>query len=320
MFFSKTVPAALPLLFATLVALPAHAKGEAACVMGAMRGIPEADAETVAEILCDALRDKGVAVGQPTIERGSREAFRVDARPLGTKLFLTLTREDSSGAALGKATLDVSAIEEVPVAAPRLAGMVLDGKSASQTATVSTLVGDEARQYQKKGGESLWGLGFAGIAVPGAEVFPGFGLVLRGAFETEDFGVVGDLRFAGGSPSGTVDEAHLFTASINGRYFFLNGGWTPYFGVGLGWSALTVTTGDFSQDEAGMGANVELGFEFLRLYKSRLSFDFRVDLPFFELRERSWSEWSEWDGEEIHHEGKKRYVTPLTFGVTYMWW
>ncbi|HEY0841140.1 MAG TPA: hypothetical protein VGD74_13210 [Vulgatibacter sp.] len=304
---SKTLSAALPLaVLATLLALPAHAKGEAACVMGAMRGIPESDAETVAEIVCEALRDRGVDVGHPTLEPGAGEAYRIDARPLGSKLFLTVTRENASGASLGKATLDVVSIEEVPVAAPRLAGMVVDGKSASQTATVSTLVGDETRQYQKKGGETLWGLGFTGIAVPDSKVFPGFGLVFRGAFETEDFGIVGDLRLTGASPSGRDDAVVLFTASINGRYFLLSGGWSPFIGAGLGWTAAELTGEEFSVNETGMGANVEAGLEFLRFYKSRLSVDFRVDLPFFDLSDFSGS--------------NKRYVTPLTFGLTYMWW
>ena len=105
------------------------------------------------------------------------------------------------------------------------------------------------------------------VAVPGADVFPGMGLVFRGAFETEDFAVVGDLRIGGGSKTEAPDQATTFSASINGRYFFLDGGWTPFVVGGLGWSALRFANDEFDTSESGMSGNVEVGLEFLRFYK-----------------------------------------------------
>lgn len=307
------------LLLSALVACPALA-GAAECLMGSMKGIPEADAETVADIICDAIRARGIDVAQPSFDARGGEAYRIDARPLGSKLFLTVTHVGTEGGNLARATLDVMAIEEVPVAAPRLAEMILDRKSADQTAKVSSLVGDETRQYQKKAGETLWGLGFSGIAVPGADVFPGMGLVFRGTFETEDFGIVGDLRITGGDKKAVIDQATIFSASINGRYFFLDGGWSPYIGGGLGWAALTLVNDDLDTSDSGMGGNVEFGFEFLRFYKSRLQVDFRVDLPFFDLRQPDESDWDWRTGQTTSRSGNRKYVTPMTFGVTYLWW
>jgi len=308
------------LLLASVIAVPALAPA-AECVIGTMRGIPAADAETVADIVCDAIRDRGVDVGPPVTEAPGREAYRIDARTLGSKIFLTVTHEATGGGTLGRGSIDVTTIEEVPVAAPRLAAMVLEKKTAEQTATVSSLVGDETREYKKMGGETLWGIGFSGIAVPGSDVFPGIGLVFRGAFETQDFSVLGDLRITGGDKTGVPDRATLFSANINGRYFFLNGGWTPYVGGGLGWSALDLRVGEFESSDSGMAGNVEVGFEFLRFYKSRLHVDARVDLPFFQLQQPEGTTWDWRTGEDrVTTKAQKKYFTPITFGITYLWW
>ena len=308
------------LLLTALIAVPGVASA-AECVIGTMKGIPAADAETVADVICDAIRERGVDVGPPVTEAPGREAYRVDARTLGSKIFLTLTHDATGGGTLGRGTIDVNALEEVPVAAPRLAAMVLEKKSAEKTATVNSLVGEETREYKKMGGETLWGIGFSGIAVPGSEAFPGIGLVFRGAFETQDFSVLGDLRITGSDKTGVTDKATLFSANINGRYFFLDGGWTPYVGGGLGWSALALRVGEFESSDSGMAGNVEVGFEFLRFYKSRLHVDVRVDLPFFQLQTEEITEWDFRTGEDVVvSRAQKKYFTPITFGVTYLWW
>ncbi|WP_373047071.1 hypothetical protein [Vulgatibacter sp.] len=280
---------------ATTLALPAAAEAQAACLIGPAPTFDPADAETVAGIVCSHLRKEGIAVGEPAFE-ATGEAWRVNLRPLGHKVFLSLQHVDANGAIEAESDLLLTGIEETPVAAPRLVRAIVEDKSVDKTATVSTLVGEETRRYQKKFGESFFGLGLVGIAVPGTNVVPGAGFLLRWGFESEDFAALSDLRFAAGSNDG--DEAAFFAFGVGGRWFFLPTNVTPFLGGGVGWSAFEVEDGDYNGSKTGLGAFVEVGIEALRLYESRLSLDVRAELPFYDLP------------------GDKYYV-PLTVGASY---
>src|SRR5690606_4419321 len=160
----------------------------------------------------------------------------------------------------------------------------------------------ETRRYRKRGGETFFGIGFMGMVVPGTDVAPGAGMTFRWSFETADFGVLGDLRFAGGSPGD--DSAAFFSAGVGGRWFLVDTNWSPYLGVGLGFTALDVQErGEFNGGLSGLGAWGEVGVEFLRFYETRLSVDLRLEAPLFEL--------------ENEAETRRRYYLPVTFGVTY---
>lgn len=181
---------------------PSAALAAVACMVAPNPGVEVADTETVAQIVCAELRRQGEQVGEPTYDAAG-ERWRVGVRPLGRKIFLTLQRVHGDGSIGGEGEILLSEIEETPLAAPRLVEAVLTGKPVASTASVDTLVGDEARKYRKRGGESFFGLGFMGMGVPGTDVMPGGGIVLRWSFETVDFGVLGDLRMAGGAPPTT---------------------------------------------------------------------------------------------------------------------
>jgi hypothetical protein len=291
-----------------LFALPSAAQG-ASCLVVPNPGVEVADTETVAQIVCAELRRQGEAVGEPTYD-ASGERWRVGVRPLGRKVFLSLQRVRGDGSIGEEGEILLSEIEEVPVAAPRLVESVRTGKPMAATASVDTLVGEETRKYRKKGGESFFGLGFMGIGVPGTDVVPGGGLILRWSFETVDFGVLGDLRVVGGSHGD--DSALLFSAGVGGRWFLSESNWSPFLGLGVGWTGLNLDHAkeNFKGSQLGMGGWLEFGVEALRFYESRLSLDLRAELPFFELDHETW-DWE--DGPK----SRRKYYVPLTFAVVY---
>jgi len=294
--------------FANLLALPAGAAAQAACLIGPHGGIAPEDAETVTSIVCSQLRKNGEQVGDPVVDAGGTEAWRVSLRPLGEKVFLSLQRIDEDGAVGAESELLLQRIEEVPTAAPRLVQSALTGRPIEETATVNTLVGEETRRYRKRDGESFFGLGFMAMGVPGTDVIGAGGFLARWAFETEDFGVLTDLRVGGGGAGD--DSATFFSLGVGGRWFLTDGNVSPFLGVGLGWTALGVEEhAGFDGDEGGAGAWVELGFEALRFYETRLSVDLRAELPFFELDDDSF--WSK-------DPGRRSYYVPITLGVSYL--
>src|SRR5687767_5084247 len=71
----------------------------AACVVGEHPGVSNADALTVALLACEALRARGIAVGEPTADAGAVETtYRVEARGLGTSYLLRVARKAGDAA------------------------------------------------------------------------------------------------------------------------------------------------------------------------------------------------------------------------------
>lgn len=229
----------------------------------------------------------------------------MNLRPLGRKVLLSLQYVGQTGAVQREGELLLNEIEETPFGAQRLVTAVLDGRDVSSTATVANLVGDEIRERRKKDGEHFFGLGLMGLAVPGTDMVAGGGLIIRWSFETTGLGILADLRFAGGSPSD--DEATMVAIGVGGRWFLSPGSWSPFLGTGLWFGEFNVhEKGEFHGDQSGLGTWLEVGFEVLRLYDSRLSFELRAEPVFYELRSSGM-------------EGRnRRYYLPLTFGLTYM--
>lgn len=292
------------------LALPTFAWANSTCVLGSHPSISDADAETVASIVCGEVRKFGVrGLGQPqAVPPETGEIFRVSMRPLGQTIFLSLSHEQD-GLLIYSSQLTLREIEEVPVAAPRLAEAVMLQKPVSRTASVDSLVGDETRKYHKKYGEFFFDLGIVGLAVPGTDVVGGAGITFGGSFETEDFAVLADLRFSGGTPS---DDSAMFSSiGVGGRYYFTESNWAPFLTGGLAFTHLEVEKkvkleddewdewGHDSSDKGGLGAWVGIGIQALRHYRSRLTLDIRAELPFFEV-------------------GEKYYV-PITAALTYGW-
>jgi len=296
--------AALTFVSLVVLALPAFAHAEVGCVAGDSPGMSPVDVETVVQIVCGQLRRQGVPVSEARGAEG--EHWRVNLRPIGRKVILTLQQVGTDGRIRREGELLLNEVEEAPIGAPRLVTAVLEGRDVSSTATVDSLVGDEVRQKKKKDGEHFFGLGLLTVSVPDTDVFAGGGLVLRWAFETPRLGVLADLRFAGGSPRD--DEASTVSFGVGGRWFTSAGSWSPFLGLGLQFTGVDVKEkGVFSGSQSGMGAWLEVGFELLRLYESRLGLELRAEPAFFELERSQGTEGP-----------SRKYYLPITFGITYL--
>lgn len=300
----RHVVTAVALAATLLPSLAGAQQKRANCMVGSYAGFDASEAETATSLVCSQLRKRGIATGAPNWEvEGAEETFRVNLRPLGRTVFLGLERIDRSGAIVAEEELALDGIEEVAVAAPRLVDAVVGGTSVEQTASYSNLVGEETRRPRKLGGETFWGLGILGFGVTGTDIYTAPGMLIRTGYETESFGILGDLRFGAGSPAD--DTAAFFNIGIGGRWFTTSTNWSPFLGVGLSWMSMGVESGRFDGTRSGLASWVEFGIEGLRFYDSRLSIDLRVDVPFFELE-------SDFPKEE-------RYRMPISLAVGYMW-
>jgi hypothetical protein len=288
-------------------ALPAPAAGAASfvpaalCLLGSSEGLPPADAMTAAALVCEALREQGAHVEvQPLLDApqsGAGSAYRIDLRPLGSIVLLHVAYESPIGVVHSARSLQLAHLEEVPVAAPRMAESLLTGKPLDQTAKINSLVGQETRQYQKQYGELKFGVGIFGFGVPSSDVLGGYGVHGQLYYETETYAVGGELRL-GGSASGS-GNASFDGVSLGARYFLNQHDITPFIGGGAGvlWlsyaekaplSAYSLGTssydGRYELSGSGLALHADFGVELLRLHDSRFDILLRADLPLFMVK------------------------------------
>ena len=116
-------------------------RGSAACIAGISEGIPRGDAHTAAALVCQALRDTGADVSaepvDPELATGRGSAYRVDIRPLGSLVFVQVIFESPIGTPVQSRSLQLNGIEEVSVAAPRVADSIVHGTPLEKTAKVT---------------------------------------------------------------------------------------------------------------------------------------------------------------------------------------
>lgn len=253
-----------------------------ACRLGEHDGIDDASAHTATQIVCDAIQR---ANPSPT------EHFRVSLGTLGNIVVLTVTEEGATpGSAVDSRTLRLQHIEEIPVAAPRVADALVRGVPVEETQKVDNLVGEETRVPKSKGGHTRFAMGLVGVTPPiDKGLTPSPGLLLDLHYETANgrLELGADLRFGGGSNDNETIAAvnGFFEASMGARYYTTDTDFSPYFGGGLAWSYFNLTLpGSFSNDHSGLGAYVSAGFEVLRTHSTHLSIGARLDLPFYEFQ------------------------------------
>ncbi len=298
-----------------LVPALAHAAdpAPAACLIGAHSGLGDADAETATALVCEELARLGQPVGAPTLIAGAQtSAYRVELRPLGQSIFLTLAREAPLGTTIASRRVQLANLSEVAVAAPRLAGALVSGREFGASATVDSLVGAEARVYKKRGGEFLWGIGIGGTGFVGAGGGLSPNLALVAQYQGPRFAIDTALHVAiptGGCIEDTCSNNALVSWGLGARYFFTDGDFSPYAGGGLALGLLDVQSGDFYGDRFGVGAYLKVGLEILRTHAVRLAFDIRADLPFFALDEYSFESGAT----------ASKYVVPVSLGATFTW-
>jgi hypothetical protein len=253
-----------------------------ACVIGPHAGIPDADAETAAGMVCEEVRAQGQPIGPPVPE-ASGARYVVHLQKLGESVVVRLTRINAAEQIVSGRTLSLRTIEEVPVAAPRLARAVVRNEALVETRQMDNLVGHEARVHPKMDGETLVGVGVLTGVVTGSDTSGALvGADLSAGYELSDWGINANMRFgmattsdSESDPYSSTDEAGMFALSVGGRYFLHPSAGTLFAGAGLGFDVLEV--GEFEGVQPAVYA--ELGYELFRLTESRLAVTLRADVP-----------------------------------------
>ena len=279
----------------------------ATCLIGNHPGVEDSDAETAASLICDELRDLGVPVGPPTTDTpDSGDAYRVSLRRLGELIFLELSHESPVGTEVDSRETQLAGIEEVAVAAPRIAQALVQDLPFEETAQMDSLIGEETREIGQRDGETFWGLGIGGMGIIGTDVIGAPGFLVKFFYETPRFVVGSDLFFAGGSPTGD-DNAIFFSWSVGAGYFFNLDNIGFFAGGGLAWDTIGIyhDEGGSPGATSGIGAYGSTGIEAMRHYGSRLIAALRVDVPFFSV-------------EDIAG-GGSTYAIPISIQVAYAW-
>ena len=281
------------------------------CVIGAHPGLKAADAQTATLLICDELRKQGVPVGVPTYDAPKNATiYRSAFHRLGKKILVRLSEELPADSIVADRQLMVGKIEEITKAAPRLVDALVHRKTIEATASIDSVVAQDAPEMRKKQGDFLWNVGIFGSFVPGTDILAKPGMEMGGFYETEQIAVGTQFRFSGGTMGN--DSLVYVSFGIGGRYFFNKSNLSPYVGGGLAWGTLAFSTdspdGDQFDNEGdtGLGTYAVVGLEFLRLYESRLMLELRVDAPLYRLH----------DQDSV---GKTKYVVPLTLGISYAW-
>jgi hypothetical protein len=281
-------------------------------LLGDHDGIPDADARTSAALVCGSLRDKGAQVGTEPIASseayGYGSAYRVALRPLGKLVVLHVSYESPVGRELRSRRLQLGSIEEMTVAAPRVADALLQGKALAETAKVDNLVGEETRKSRKQSGETFFAIGVFGFTLPD-EAWAGYGVIGRFHYETARLAISIDARIGGSAKRD--GDAHLYGIAVGGRYFLSDADFAPYLGGGFGvlWLGVRDDVWDptFSYEEyrsrsgSGLAPFAEAGLEMLRMHDSRLDIGLRLDVPFY----------------EIEGAGEKSYALPVSLLASY---
>ena len=232
------------------------------CTLGSHPGIDDADAQTTADLVCDELAKRGVA-----------PARQVRLGKLGGRVLLSVDDKH----------LLVSGLEEVPVAAPRIAEAVATGASPDETRKVDNVVGPEARG--PKVVQSSVGMkgGIIGAmpATREAGIAPGIALGILA--RSGRFGLDGHLRAGGGGGSET-EMTHVVLGS-GAQYYLTDGDFAPYLGAGVGLMhyKLEATSRD-SVENTGFGVYGEAGIEALRTHHVAFTVGIRADVPTFTLK------------------------------------
>ena len=287
----------------------ASAPSTAVCLIGDHLGIPEADAHTVAMLVCDELRKHGIAVSEPVYEvSASASVYRVVMRPLGTKIFVRLSEERPVGTINVERQMMLAGIEEMVSAASRLVDALVHGKPIASTIDMENVTEQDAAVRRKKSGESLWHVGILGTSIPGTDIVAEPGFAFGWYYETPSFSAGTEYRGSGRDNYEDESDGFSFLSwSIGGRYFFNKQNISPYVGGGLAIVSASYETkeklteeernqqyDDYgpryneydyydSENDTGLGTYVVAGIELLRLTESRLNLELRLDRPFFTL-------------------------------------
>ena len=274
-------------------------------LIGEHPGIDEIDAQSAAVLIAVELRKLRIPVSDPIYKAPAKGiVYQVTLRRLGEKILVHLSQETASGTVIVEKQLWIANIEEMIAAAPRLVDALVHNKPIDSTVDMESVTEHEAAELNKITGESLWNIGIFGTFIPGTDIAAEPGYEFGWSYETPAYSVGTEFR-------GSGNEDFTFVSwSIGGRYFFNKKNISPYVGGGLSIFGGSYSDewyyDDYSYDDdyyydsngdsdSSLGVYVVGGIEMLRLTKSRLKFEVRVDRPFFSFSDRD--------------------MMPITFGI-----
>lgn len=287
-----------------------------ACGPKDVRGIAPADAETAVALVCGAIRR----------ESGGQGRYEVSLGTLGRIVILGVEHVDTRRTE----TARLDGIEEVDVAATRLARALVRGEAFASTQRVDNLLEDETRAPKVKRGSVKFAASITDVETPGFGArATGFSLGLQ--YATPRFALPVDLRFAFDGDDYPAQQVSLFSMSLGGRFFPGRRNVSPFVGAGLGMLWLDASEGLYPGSDAGgpyfaaeslaVAPYVEVGVEALRLHRGRVALFLRADLPLSSM-ESPEIVYYDWDartnsaGPERVRPGESRYVAPVSIGVS----
>ena len=147
----------------------------ASCLIHNPSGIAESDAHTAALLVCQALRSRGIDVGEPVREAPEGAAvYRVGVHFLGEAVLLRVSHEHPAGTLIRERQVRLVSIEEAFEASGRLVAALEGGETVESTATMETLIAEDL-----PADISLWAFGLVAAIAPGENATTGSRLPVR---------------------------------------------------------------------------------------------------------------------------------------------
>lgn len=288
-------------LFLAALAAPV---GPFHCEAKEIAGLPAEDAATAVAIACDELASVS----------GRSGAYSVSLRALGESVIMSVRH---TGADEGR-TLVLDGLKEVPTAAHRLAEALVLGKPIEDTRLVDNLVRSEGGELVTRPGSRKFE--FGALAVAGGQgTGTGGGFSFAFSYDSPTFAIPAEIRFAHSS-NGDRDLS-VFSIDTGARFYFSHHDASPF--VGGGFSYLYLSLADLGgrdhyvyieDSHWGPGLYAEGGLQLFRFHRGRLTAKVRADFPTYSLHPQGDDYGSR--GHVVHIDDGKRYVVPITFGLT----
>ena len=279
-------------------------------------GVSAGAADSVARVVCDELRTRGVTIGQPTRQATGAAAYRIDISELSAKVIITVSYQAPIGVVQRSRRVVISSLDEIVVAGPRLAEAIVKDVPLEDTERVDNVLIEDAKRSIRKSSRTRAAFGLNTVVLPVDGSF-GPGLAGELLFDSDAFTIGAMANFA--SLQGDADSGTYLAIRVGARYFLGPNDISAYVGAGASLSTMTTAQDEHSApvfEGGGAGVYGEVGFEMLRTHRTRLALGARVDVPFFSLKDEGRAYYDESTSEYTSSSGSSKWTPPITFTAT----
>ncbi len=256
--------------------------GSAQCTLGKHEEINAVDARTTTEILCRAIS-----------RRGGEGAYDVRLGKLGGKILLSVDRKDGE-----HRDALIQSLEEVPVAADRLAEAMTSRKRVAETEKADNVLREEAKPVVLKAGQISGNMGITGLS-PLKDAAGSGGAYAGLGYRSGGWAAVGNGRLGGVGDRGSLSYLQF---DAGGRYYLSDDSFSLFGGTGLSVGKMSVAPNGYGDSPigtvfsavfggkekgiagGGVGAYGEVGAEMFRGNRVGAMVSMRLDAPFYALR------------------------------------